>query len=179
MIDLVRKIQAEKDAVPKCKAYRAKRPMFSHATIKIFRCVIDNPGICANEAVVKTGLSKAFASYSMLEFYNQGLMTRTVETHGCGIQHRYSHAGSKISAIELLSKEEARLNTPQITGRMQEIINLVGHAGRCTADKIAKHLGIRDQNARAYINKLVKINMISKVDSEAKGSKYQYMGVEA
>ena len=106
-------------------------------------------------------------------------MTRTVETHGCGIQHRYSHTGSKISALELLAKEEDRLNEPQITGRMQEIVNLVGHAGRCSADRIAKHLGIRDQNARAYINKLLKFNMISKVDSEVKGIKYQYIGVEA
>ena len=174
MIDLVRKIQAEKDAVPKCKVYRTKRPLFSHSTIKIFRCVIDNPGIISSEVEVKAEVSRAHATYSLLEFYKAGLLSRENGKTSSGVLHKYSVAGSVISAREIALKEEARLNTPNITGRMEEIVNLISLAGQCTADRISKHLGVRNQNARAYIKKLLRIGMISRVDSKIKGTKYEY-----
>jgi len=174
MIDLVRKIQAEKDAVPKQKLYRTKRPLFSHATIKIFRCVMDNPGITPTELFVKAEVSRSFASCSMLEFYHQDLMKRVKGTCGNGILYRYSILGSKISANTLLEEEEVKLNRPTITGRMEEIFNLIIKSGARTVRQVCDSLGIRQQNVRAYINKLLKMGMIEKIKLDGRGLQYAY-----
>ena len=56
----------------------------------------------------------------------------------------------------------------------EEIIKLIKESGQCTASTIANHLGVRDQNARAYIKKLLKIDMLIKVTSRSKLSTYEY-----
>ena len=160
--------------VPQRKIYRSSRPMFSNTTIKIFRCIMDNPGITSNEAGVMTGISRAHTSYSIRSFYTKGLMIRENRKSTAGVTYTYSISGSNISANEMLAEEETRLSTPNITGRMEEIIKLIKESGQCTASKIANHLGVRDQNARAYIKKLLKIDMLTQVESRSKLSTYEY-----
>jgi len=174
MIDLLRKIRGEKLVIPPHKKYRSKRPLFSMSTMKILRCVIDNPGITANEVVIKAEVSKAHASYSMLQFFNVCILSRENVKTAAGTAHAYSLDVPESTIKHRIAEEKERINSTKIVGRKKEIFGVIESLGQCNASQVSSKVKVCDNNVRVYIKKLVELGLINRVDSKVKGTMYEY-----
>jgi len=174
MIDLLEKIKGNSIVVPKKVTRKAHHPMFTVSTIKILRCVINDPGLNSKEIQENTGISFNHVSYTLMKFCESGILSRTRGSIR-DKAYRYRLLITNEAAISLADKEELKINTPNFSGRIKQIFEIITEAHSCTAKFIADIIGVCNQNARVYITKLVNMGMITQVRSKAKGIQFEYI----
>ena len=177
MIDLVRKIQGSKTTAiksPKRKVRKYHHPVFSKGTIKMLRCVIDNPGLNIMEVLEKTGSSFNFISYSLMKFCDIGILHRTRGSIGSK-GYRYRVLLTKESAIAIADREELKLNTLVFSKRMDDIFDIINKSGRCTVLFVAGKLELGKETTHSTMTKMLNAGRITRGPSQIKGSRFEYM----
>ena len=174
MIDLLEKIKGNSIAAPKKVTRKAHHPMFTVSTIKILRCIISDQGLNSKEIQKSTGISFNHISHTLMKFCEADIMLRTRGSIR-DKAYRYRLLITNEAAIALAAKEELKINTPNFSGRIKQIFEIITKAHSCTAKFIADIIGVCNQNARVYITKLVNMGMITQVPSKVKGIQFEYI----
>jgi len=159
MIDLLNKVKGINPVVveqPKVVA----SILYTRSTVKILKCVLNNPGLTVSEVSVTAKVSRPHCSTVLLRFVRSGILTRESAPTTARDQFLYRTKLTFSEVSEIIKTETARINYKKMGPIEKKILSIVKQMEVCRVHQIADALNSYREYVGVYLAKLIKRGLV-------------------